>query len=51
MCVTKKEDDFIYSYKMKPGISVVKGGVKVLIDLNYPQDIVKNTKKFLEEEF
>ena len=51
MCVTKKEDDFIYSYKMKPGISVVKGGVKVLTDLNYPQDIVKNTKKFLEEEF
>lgn len=51
MCVTKKGDDFVYSYKMKPGISIVKGGVKVLIDLNYPQDIVKNTKKFLEEEF
>tara|TARA_Y100000389_G_scaffold204611_1_gene258331 strand:+ start:304 stop:1380 length:1077 start_codon:yes stop_codon:yes gene_type:complete len=51
MCVTKNEDDFVYSYKMKPGISIVKGGVKVLIDLNYPQDIVKNTKKFLEEEF
>ncbi len=51
MCVTKKEDDFIYSYKMKPGISIVKGGVKVLIDLNYPKDIIENTKKFIEEEF
>jgi len=51
MCVTQKKDDFIYSYKMKHGISLVKGGVKVLMDLNYPEDIVKNTKRFIEEEF
>jgi len=51
MCVKKKHDDFVYSYKIKRGISDVKGGVKVLRDLNYPDEIINKTQHFLENEF
>ena len=51
MDVSNSGDDFVYSYKIKNGISDVKGGVKVLKDLNYPQDIIKNTQVFLDTEF
>jgi hypothetical protein len=33
---------FKYTYKLTPGISNIKGGTKVLTDLNYPSEIVKN---------
>lgn len=33
--------DFKYTYKMKEGISKVKGGLKVLKDLNYPSSILR----------
>jgi len=32
-----------YSYKMKKGISEVKGGINVLTDLNYPKEIIDRT--------
>lgn len=41
-------DDFIYKYKLKEGISNIKGGVKVLIDLKYPQEIVDETKLLIK---
>lgn len=31
---------FKYTYKIKKGISNLKGGVRVLKDMNYPQDII-----------
>ena len=34
-----------YLYKMKPGISHVKGGINVLYDMNYPDEIIKSTIK------
>ena len=34
--------DYIYSYKLKPGISKIKGGLKVLKDLNYPEVITNH---------
>lgn len=37
-------DNFIYKYKIKKGISKIRGGIKVLKDLNYPDDIIKNIK-------
>ena len=40
MEIIKTEDDFICNYKMKKGISKVKGGIKVLKDLNYPNEII-----------
>lgn len=41
-------DEFIYKYKLKKGISNIKGGVKVLIDLNYPNEIINDTKKLIK---
>lgn len=42
MKVVKSGDDFDYTYKLEEGISVVKGGIKVLMDMDYPQEIIDN---------
>ena len=36
---------FEYSYLLEPGMSTIKGGVKVLIDMNYPREIIDNAKR------
>ena len=46
--VTHDENDFKYTYKMSKGISRIKGGVKVLKDLEYPQDIINGTKSIID---
>lgn len=33
--------EFNYTYKLKKGISTLKGGIRVLKDLNYPEEILK----------
>ena len=38
-----------YSYKIKNGISNIKGGVKVLKDLNFPDTIITNTINYLKK--
>ena len=38
------KSDFEYTYKLKKGISKVKGGIKVLKDLNYPKEIINDFK-------
>lgn len=48
---TKPTNDngFTYTYTIKPGISNIKGGFKVLQDMNYPEEIIKNnTKKYIQ---
>lgn len=41
---TEKHDSRIkYLYKLEKGISTVKGGVNVLKDMNYPQEIIDST--------
>ena len=42
--------NFNYTYKLKPGISNIRGGLKVLSDLEYPEDIIKNAAIALEDE-
>jgi len=42
-------DDFKYTYKLEEGISTIKGGVKVLKDLNYPPEIIETTTATLNE--
>ena len=42
MEIIKTKDDFTCSYKIKKGISKVKGGLKVLKDFNYPKEIINN---------
>ena len=34
---------FSYTYLLKKGISNVRGGVKVLEDMEYPQEIIANS--------
>lgn len=46
---TKNNQDFIYTYKLQTGISDIKGGIKVLKDLAYPNEIIENTKKIIDE--
>ena len=41
----KNNEDFKFSYKIKKGISKIKGGLKVLKDLNYPEEIIDKIKK------
>jgi DNA mismatch repair protein MutS len=41
----KKNDSFIYTYLLKEGISKVRGGVKVLLDMKYPQEIIDDSMK------
>jgi len=38
-----------YYYKIKNGITNVKGGICVLQELNYPQEIINNTKKIISQ--
>ena len=42
--------DFEYLYKMVRGISHVKGGIKVLHDLGYPDEIIRDTMRILYPE-
>ena len=39
--------DFNYLYTLRPGISAIKGGIKVLYDLQYPASIVETTRRIL----
>jgi energy-coupling factor transporter ATP-binding protein EcfA2 len=41
--------DFKYTYKMAKGISEIKGGIKVLKDLDYPASIIQMTSETLKE--
>jgi len=38
-----------YHYKIKKGITDIKGGICVLQELKYPEEIIKNTKKIISQ--
>lgn len=40
-------DNFKYTYVFKEGISTVKGGIKVLIDMEYPKEILDDSANLL----
>lgn len=42
MVAVKTNDKIHYTYKLKSGVSNVKGGINVLIDMNYPREIIDN---------
>lgn len=44
MKTLKKNDNFEYTYLLQEGVSKIKGGLKVLKDMDYPQEILDNTK-------
>lgn len=49
MNVTEKDDDFEYTYKLLKGISHIKGGIKVLKDLEYPHEIITCTRNIMKQ--
>ena len=44
MKTNKTANTFEYTYKLVKGISTVKGGLKVLSDMNYPNEIISLCK-------
>tara|TARA_A100001015_G_scaffold184563_1_gene205360 strand:- start:470 stop:2146 length:1677 start_codon:yes stop_codon:yes gene_type:complete len=51
MKINKKGSNIEYTYKLKKGISKIKGGIQVLEQLNYPKIIVNSTKDLLINSF
>jgi DNA mismatch repair ATPase MutS len=45
--VVNEDGTFNYTYKIKKGISKIKGGVRVLKDMNYPEEIIKTIEKYI----
>jgi hypothetical protein len=45
MKTVKKNDNFEYTYQLEKGISNIKGGLKVLHDMNYPKEILDLANK------
>jgi hypothetical protein len=43
MKTIKQDDIFEYTYELTEGISNIKGGLKVLRDMDYPKEILDNT--------
>lgn len=43
MLAEKLDNKIRYSYKLAKGISEIKGGINILTDMNYPQEIIDNT--------
>jgi len=39
-------DEFVYSYSMKPGICYLEGGVEILKSMNYPDPIIKTIMEY-----
>ena len=46
MNVIEKDESFVFTYKMKKGISKVHGALKILEDMEYPDEIVQDVKTF-----
>lgn len=44
------EDTGAYLYKISDGVSTIKGGLKVLRDLDYPSEIVESAKRIIERK-
>lgn len=47
MHIKKVNDDFEYTYQLVDGISSIKGGVKVLRELGYPNEIIEGTNEII----
>ena len=47
MFIQKNNKNIEYTYLLKEGVSDIKGGINVLKDLGYPDEMIENTGKFL----
>lgn len=46
--INKENDNLEYTYKIKSGISEIKGGIYVLKQLNFPQKLIEKTKDIIK---
>ena len=46
---SNNDDEYTYTYEYIDGISEIRGGVKVLKDLNYPTNIINNARNLLKK--
>jgi hypothetical protein len=44
MKTTTHQNKLIYTYKLSNGLSTIHGGIHVLMEMNYPMDIIQNAK-------
>ena len=49
MKICNNNNKFKYTYKLEKGISSIKGGSKVLNDLNYPSDIIDDVNYIIDK--
>ena len=49
MEILNNNNNINYTYKIKKGISEIKGGLKVLKDLHYPEEIIKNAENIIKK--
>jgi DNA mismatch repair ATPase MutS len=45
MKITNENNHFKYTYRLFEGISKIKGGVQVLKDMDYPEEIINALQK------
>ena len=45
--LVKPDKQIEYKYLLTKGISSIKGGINVLLDLNYPENITDVAEKYL----
>lgn len=43
MDAVKDSNKIVYTYKLKRGISDLKGGINILTEMNYPKEIIEKT--------
>jgi hypothetical protein len=48
--IVHEDGTFEYTYKIKKGISKIKGGVRVLKDMDYPSEIIKTIETFEKQK-
>ena len=48
MNTRENNDNLEYTYKIKEGISEIKGGIYVLKDLHFPEKLIEKTKKIIK---
>ena len=44
MKTTQYHNKLMYTYKLTKGVSTVHGGISILVDMDYPSDIIQNAK-------
>lgn len=50
LCESGENGQIKYLYKLDKGISSIKGGIKVLEDLDYPDEIINSTRVIINSE-